>query len=539
MKNTKKALIFAVLAAVVVFCFIAGCTDPGNVSDENLYIIHTNDVHGYFSNNLGYTSVAALYQQMQEEGKNVLLLDAGDFVQGSVELKATQGESAVHIMNLAGYQVSVPGNHEFDYGLDHLLELQDEMDFAFISANIFYKGTDKLVFQPNTIIEIGGHKVGIFGLETPDTAVTTYYKDVEDVDFASGEDLYRIAQEQVDYLKGEGCDIIICIGHLGVSVNSEPNRSTDLVPNVEGIDLFIDGHSHTVLKEGEVVNDTLIVQTGTALKYIGLVTITPDGNITETLIDKSTGNVEEIDEFAANISAHTHEVYGNVVCMTDVELTADKNMSRTQETNLGDLTADSMMYTAEIENISADFAIVNAGSIRSPIKAGNVTEYDLLNVFPFGNSIVATDMDGQMILQMFEDQTQSVPDPRGGFPQVSGIHYTVDATKPYVAGEVNRVTIDSIQGQLFDVNATYTVLLNDYTVNGGDNYPNVPLLGGTYVTLDHGLEDGLIHYITVKLNGDVGEAYAKPQGRITIITNESIPKATLTPGTPTNAGAAA
>ncbi len=202
-------------------------------------------------------------------------------------------------MNLARYQVSVPGNHEFDYGLDHLLELQDEMDFAFISANIFYKGTDELVFHPNTIIEIGGYKVGIFGLETPDTAVTTYYKNVEDVDFASGEDLYRIAQEQVDYLKTQGCDIIICIGHLGVLENSEPNRSTDLVQNVEGIDLFIDGHSHTVLQGGEVVNETLIVQTGTALQYIGLVTISPDGNLNETLIGESPGHVDEIDEFAA------------------------------------------------------------------------------------------------------------------------------------------------------------------------------------------------------------------------------------------------
>ncbi len=165
-----------------------------------------------------------------------------------------------------------------------------------------------------------------------------------------------------------------------------------------------------------------------------------------------------------------------------------------------------------------------------------MTEYDLLNVFPFGNSIVATDMNGQMILQMSEDQTQSVPDPRGGFPQVSGINYTVDATKPYIAGEVNRVTIDSIQGKLFDLNATYTVLLNDYTVNGGDNYPNIPALGGTYITLDDGLEDGLINYITVKLNGVVGEEYAQPQGRITIILPESIPQATLTPGNLTSAG---
>ncbi|HJJ30199.1 MAG TPA: bifunctional UDP-sugar hydrolase/5'-nucleotidase [Methanocorpusculum sp.] len=535
MNGTKKAVIFAALTAVILFCFIAGCVDTNNASDENLYIIHTNDVHGHFADNLGYTSVAALYQQMKGEGKHVILVDAGDFSQGTVELKATDGEAGLDLMNMVGYQVAIPGNHEFDYGFAHLLSLKSKMNFSFISANIFYNNTDQLVFPPNTIIEAGTHKVGIFGLTTPETAVTTFYTNVEDVDFASGDDLYKIAQDQVDYLKSQGCDLIICIGHLGVCESSDPNRSTDVAKNVDGIDLLVDGHSHTVMEGGEIAGSTLVVQTGSSLQYIGLVTVSPDGKITETLISESPGHVDKVDAYVADIMALTHEVYGEIVATTSVELVADKVVSRTGETNLGDLSTDSMMYAAEAGGIKADFAVINGGAIRNSIHVGDVTEYDLLNVFPFGNKIVAADMSGRIVAQMIEDQTQVLPEPKGGFPQVSGMSYTVDTTRPYAAGEVNRVTIDLIQGRSFDLNATYTVILTDFLVNGGDSYPNIPAMGGTYITLHAGLEDGLIYYISDKLNGLVDEEYAKPKGRITIITNESvsaasIPKATLIPG---------
>jgi 2',3'-cyclic-nucleotide 2'-phosphodiesterase (5'-nucleotidase family) len=235
------------------------------------------------------------------------------------------------------------------------------MNFSFISANIFYNGTDQLVFPPNTIIKIGTHKVGIFGLTTPETAVTTFYTNVEDVDFASGDDLYKIAQDQVAHLKSQGCDLIICIGHLGVCESSDPNRSTDVVKNVDGIDLLIDGHSHTVMKGGEIVGSTLVVQTGSSIQYIGLVTVSPDGKIAETLISESPGHVDKVDSYVADIMALTHEVYGEIVATTSVELVADKVVSRTGETNLGDLSTDSMMYTAEVGGIKADFAVINGG----------------------------------------------------------------------------------------------------------------------------------------------------------------------------------
>ena len=237
-------------------------------------ILHTNDVHGAIA---GYAKVAALKQYYQDCGAYVLLLDAGDYIQGDPTVSASQGATAIELMNLAGYDAAALGNHEFDYGYDNLVKLSKAAKFPILSANTLYNG--KTAFGDNKIFTTpGGKKIGVFGLETPETATKAHPGKIKGVTFPAGEAMFKIAQNQVDALKSAGCDIIVCLGHLGIDSESVGNRSIDLLNAVKGIDLFIDGHSHSTRDEVKAatggtaeVNGTPLTSTGTKLESIGVV----------------------------------------------------------------------------------------------------------------------------------------------------------------------------------------------------------------------------------------------------------------------------
>lgn len=503
-----------------------------------LVVIHTNDMHGHYTNgdgSMGVSSVKALKSYYQNLGARVLLIDAGDFSQGTNLVNYYKGLDAVYFMNAAGYDVASLGNHEFDFGFEALKEMVATAEFPILDANILNKETGEPYFGDNTTFTFGDFKVGVFGIDTPETQTKANPKNVKDVTFLSGTDLYACAQTQVDELKAEGCDYIICIGHLGLDEESEGNRSVDVVANVTGIDLFVDGHSHTKLANGFDFNGTKIVSTGNYLNNVGVVVY--DGKTTKASLVNDIYNIggcPALDEFVESFDDVVTAAYAGTFATTLNDLDGSRAPGvRTMETNLGDFAADAYKYTAETyaaENnmdITIDGAIQNGGGIRASIEAGDISMDTLYTVFPFGNTISIVTVTGAELLEAIEASCHACPEALGGFPQVSGIEFTIDTTVPYEQGEQypdstyyapanpgSRVTISKVGGKDFDLNATYNIAVNNFMADGGDTYY---VFANAKNVMDTGVVDaeGLISYVN-SLNGIIGDEYAVSKGNITI-----------------------
>ena len=305
-------------------------------------ILHSNDVHG---NIMGYSQMAALRDAFESLGAEVILADAGDYSQGTTYVSTTKGADAIEMMNVAGYDVATLGNHEFDYGYPQLKENLSKADFAVLCANILKDGEN--AFQGNTIIEKDGVKIGFFGLDTPEAQTKANPALMQGLSFYAEKELYACAQAQIDELRANGADIVVCLAHLGVDKESAPNRSTDLYANVTGLDFIIDGHSHTVMVEG--ADGEPIQSTGTAFEYVGMILI--DSESKEILgnalveLDGVAGD-PTVAAAAQKIIDRVNAEYGEVFARSDVELNGDKDPgNRTEETNLGDLITDAMLWS--------------------------------------------------------------------------------------------------------------------------------------------------------------------------------------------------
>ena len=322
-----KKFLSVLLALAMIFSLTVtvSADETKGEMDGYVVVLHTNDVHGAIS---GYAKVAALKKAYEAEGAYVLLMDAGDFCQGDPTVSVSQGKTAVELMNMAGYDVTTLGNHEFDYGYDNLVNLSKEAKFPIVAANVLYQG--KVAFNSNQIFTTpSGVKIGVFGLETPETATKAHPAKIKGVTILGDKSMFDCAQAQVDSLKADGCDYIICLGHLGIDKESLGNRSTDLLNVVDGIDVFIDGHSHSTMKDiAEVtdkdgkVNGTLLTSTGTKLANVGVVTISPKGKVT-AMSAPTEGMTAEDKDVAARAAAIKKEIdddYGTVFAKTKVEL---------------------------------------------------------------------------------------------------------------------------------------------------------------------------------------------------------------------------
>lgn len=310
-------------------------------------ILHSNDVHG---NIMGYSQMAALRDAFEALGAEVILADAGDYSQGTPYVSTTKGADAIEMMNVAGYDVATLGNHEFDYGYPQLKENLSKADFAVLCANILKDGEN--AFQGNTIIEKDGVKIGFFGLDTPEAQTKANPALMQGLSFYAEKELYACAQAQIDELRANGADIVVCLAHLGVDKESAPNRSTDLYANVTGLDFIIDGHSHTVMVEG--ANGEPIQSTGTAFENVGMILI--DSESKEILgnalveLDGVAGD-PTVAAAAQKIIDRVNAEYGEVFARSDVELNGDKAPgNRTEETNLGDLITDAMLWSLTEQN---------------------------------------------------------------------------------------------------------------------------------------------------------------------------------------------
>ena len=505
-----------------------------------LVVIHTNDMHGYYEKNLedgrlGISSVMALDDYYENLGANVLLLDAGDFSQGTNLVNYFKGLDAVHFMNAAGYDAAALGNHEFDYGYENLKKLEEAAQFPLLAANVIEKATGESCVEDNAIFTFDNMKVGVFGLDTPETRTKASPKNIKDVTFLDGAELCATAQAQVNYLESQNCDYIICIGHLGLDEESIGKRSIDVLAQVSGIDLFVDGHSHTALPNGFEFNGTTIVSTGEYLNNIGVVIVDGEKESAKLVsADAELGECIPMDNFVASFDKIVDEVYAGKFATTLHLLNGERNPGvRTMETNLGDFSADAYKYTAETYvkenglNMTIDGAVQNGGGIRATIEAGNISMDTLYKVFPYGNTVSIVTVTGAELLEALEASCAKCPEAVGGFPQVSGIQFTLDTTVPYVEGTQypdstyyapanpgSRVTIESVGGKAFKLDATYNIAVNNFMADGGDTYYVFTQASNV---IDTGVIDaeGLISYVN-SLGGVIGDEYAAPKGNIII-----------------------
>ena len=542
-----KKFLSVLLALAMIFSLTVtvSADETKGEMDGYVVVLHTNDVHGAIS---GYAKVAALKKAYEAEGAYVLLMDAGDFIQGSTSVNVSQGANAVELMNMAGYDVATTGNHEFDYGYANLKTLMEQAEFPILAANAFTAEGELAMDEANTTFQLGDVTVGVFGLATPETATKAHPAKLEGVTFEAEEDLFNCAQEQVDELTAEGCDYIICLGHLGIDAESTGNRSIDLLENVTGIDVFIDGHSHSeqadiaeVTDGTGMVGDTILTSTGTKLENIGVVDIAADGTIDATTIPMEDVTATEgftpdqaIADRVAEINAQIEEEMEVVIGTTEVALDGARENVRTKETNLGDLVTDAMLWRAGLENEAVDAAITNGGGIRENISVGDITKKSVNDVLPYTNTLYVTELTGAELLEALEASTYCTPEELGGFPQVSGMEFVINTGADFDAGEnypgttyaepnsINRVSILTVGGDAFDVNATYTIVTNDFMAAGGDTYYAFSAAGSGY---DTGilLDQVVMDYIAEELNGTVTAAdYGEPAGRIHTISYNDV-----------------
>ena len=553
-KLLSVAIVFALVLSMMSGVF-AAVTLPGEDDDLSgqLVILHTNDSHGRIKEDgtsMGMSAVKYLANRYENAGASVLILDAGDTLHGLPIVTASRGESAVDVMNAVGYSAMAPGNHDFNYGYEHILELEEEMNFPVLAANVTYEADGSLVFGDHIVITCGEYTIGVFGMATPETVTKTNPNNVVGLDF-NEDNLAGIAQAQCDELKELGCDIIICLAHLGDDVSSTPYRSTDVLEQVTDIDLWIDGHSHSVLNddgEAHLVNGTLVASTGEYTKNIGVVTYDgaefdaglvhyadlcntyeQDGEI----ITEFYGYDPEITALVQNYYDEMMEFYSEVVGHTDVLLNGTREFVRTQETNLGDLAADAILAAAP----NADFALTNGGGIRANVEIGDIPRYDLFTVFPFGNMVATVELTGAQIVYILEAATHACPGIDGAFPQVSGITFEIHTYIEYEGEYANptnpgsRIQNVCINGEPIDLDATYVMATNDFLAAGGDTYA---ILAENFensgILIGINLEDALINYIQNIDDNCAG--YAEPAGRIVIVDEAPVePTPAPAPGT--------
>jgi 5'-nucleotidase len=460
--KTRLLSLILIFTMLLSFASFAAETEPAVTlnASKAIYIVHTNDVHSRVyedTTSIGYAKLSAYVAQLQKEyGTEPILVDAGDTLHGQTLATLTRGESIIKIMNKVGYDVMTPGNHDFNYGSTRLLELAAIADFKIISANIV-KSDGTSFLEPYTIIERDGVKIAFFGLSTPETTYKTNPLNVSGLTF---KDPIKEAQTMVDLLEDQA-DVLVCIAHLGLDGSSEITSEL-IAQKVDGIDLIIDGHSHTQLTEPLKINNTLIVQTGDYLKNIGTVRIDLNGEkqvtgITGTLFTREESSELTPDDAVASaideFRAAQEPILAEIIATSEVDFDGERAHVRTRPTNLACLITSAMIHTT-----GADAAITNGGGIRASISKGNITRGDIITVLPFGNYIVTKRMKGSDILAALEHGLSAYPDQNGGFPQVGNIEYLFDPSKP--AGQ--RVSYVRIKGEKLDLNKEYIVATNDF-----------------------------------------------------------------------------
>lgn len=530
--------------------------EPVPEPDNSIVILYTNDTHCGVTDGMGFDGVARVKTALEAAGKNVILVDNGDAVQGDVIGTLSKGEAIIDLMNAMGYDVATIGNHEFDYGMEQFNKNVGLAAFKYVACN-FIGPDGNPVLDAYTIIECAGKKIAFVGVATPQTfksSTPTYFMD-ENGNFIysfcegnNGQDLYDAVQNAVDAARAEGADYVIALTHLGIEADAQPWTSSDVIVHTNGIDAVLDGHSHSVI-ESETVknkdgNKIPLTSTGTKFQNVGWLVIGEDGSITTHLISASAiALMDDLDllnedggmgEVIAAAIAKNEELVKKVVAHTDVELVVndpvltDVRIVRSQETNLGDLCADAYRAMGE-----SDVAFVNGGGVRASIPAGDITFGQIIKVHPFGNALCVVEATGEEIMDALEFSVSKLPGEFGGFLHVSGMKFVIDMKVESPVKTDEKGMFVSVEGERrvkdlevlqadgtyapIDPEKIYTVACHNYLLKDmGDGYT---MFADNNLLRDSVMIDNqvLINYIVDVLNGTVGSEYADPygQGRIT------------------------
>lgn len=541
MKN--KALKFSFLAAIATLTACSGgnkklVTDTAKTAPTKpIIILYDNDVHCETS---GYPAIAGLRDAIKaSDTAYTALVSSGDFLQGGTIGSISQGEHIVKMLNSSGYDAIGLGNHEFDYRTPRLLELAKQIEPAIVSAN-FTDMQGKRIFKPYIIKQFGDKKIAFLGIVTTSAMLSESYsffdEDGNQLYDLHPNDIVKYVQDAVDSARSEGANYVIALSHMGEEPLKGVLTSQDLVAKTTGINVVLDGHSHSTIEQNWVINakgdSILVTQTGTKFQNIGKLDITPDGKFRTSLVP-----IENISTISARAKA-TFDSIQNIssavldrkISNTEFALTINdengKRAIRNQETNLGNLVADALRFTTK-----AQVSFVNAGGIRAGIEAGDITYRNILDALPYSNDISLLQVTGQQIMDFLEVSSAYTPNEFGGFLQVSGFRYTIDTsitntitidTSDYslkIVGKrrVQNIEIEKRNGSFTPIEpkTNYIVCTSNYLARESSEnrvLNKAPFLGEKIMTDT----DAFIKYLSEKLEGKIPEQYREKQGRIRI-----------------------
>lgn len=493
-------------------------SDDETIVDFNIF--HTNDIHGGVDENIGFAKFKHFINLANEytRAEGYLVLDAGDIFHGTPFATVELGQSVAQVLKVVGYDAMSPGNHDFNYGQDRLIELGKVADVELLAANVkTIEG--KLRYGDCFVKEIGEMRVGVFGLTTPETGTKTNPENVVGLTFGTEEEIVAEAKSMVQVLQERGVDVIIGLMHMGIDTDSRI-KSTTIASQVDDIDLIIDGHSHSELNQYEIVNGTILTSTGEHFKNVGVVTIQYDLMADEIIklvphqismkqLEKCEEDTEVksvIDRIKNNQKSILEEVIGT----TAIKLEGGRSSVLNGHTNLGHL-----LTAAMLNETQADISLINGGTIRDSIDVGMITKGDVLKVLPFSNHIVTVEMTGKQLIEILN---QGLVIGSGRFLHFAGL--LVEAKLVQEAGCPDRYEVLSVQfnQQPLELTQTYVVAMNDFMVAGGDDYQmsQSSNLLNSFGTLD----EALISY--VKEYGEIAILNANQINNLIILTEEDM-----------------
>ena len=559
LKFLKKLICLLLALSTSLTFFACDGGEEGQTAQtpkDKVMVLFTSDVHCGVDQGFGYAGLERIRENYESSGYEVILVDDGDAIQGEMIGTISKGETIIELMNDLRYDVAIPGNHEFDYGVENFLSLAAKANFPYISCNFNKEG--ELLFEPYIIKQAAGLKIAFIGVTTPTTvssSTPSFFQNDEGeyvYDFmqdATGKKVYNAVQSAINGARADGADYVYVMGHLGLNAGDSPWTYADIIEHTSGIDVLLDGHSHDtrqVIMNDMGGNPVVRSACGTKMANIGYSIITPEKGIVETNIWSWTNKISapelfridnEVGRKVEAAEKELKETLGKKVATSDITLTISDpeekdgagnpiRMVRRAETNLGDFCADALLALS-----GADVAFVNGGGIRVDLKSGDVTYNDIVNVFPFGNVICVIEATGQQIADALEWGASALPDENGGFLQVAGLTYEIDVSVKSgclkdennmlvgIVGE-RRVKNIMIGGEEIETDKTYKVAGSNYTLlQNGDGHTS---FNGAKVLQEHvGLDNQiLIAYICDVLGANIGVGYENPygQGRITIIS---------------------